>query len=74
MLHQGRFYKVAPFDENDGKPWDIDRIEQMFLQIENIAETEGTNDVDSVGVLTTLDRRDWAEVNNYKIFDVELKM
>ena len=68
VLHHGRFYKATPFDENDGKPWDIDRIEQMFLQIENIAETKGPNDVDSIGVLTTLARRDWAEVKDNKIF------
>ena len=63
MLHQGRFFKVIPFDEQDNNtPWDIDKIEQVILQIESIAETKGTNSINAVGVLTTLDRKSWAEV------------
>ena len=56
VLHQGRIFKVVPFDEIEGHPWDIDRIEQVILQIENIAETKGPNSINSVGILTTLDR------------------
>ena len=61
-MHQGRFFKIIPFDNSDGNPWDINKIEQVILQIENIAETMGPNYVNSLGVLTTLDRKTWAEV------------
>ena len=62
VLHQGRFFKVKPFDENGEEPWDIDRIEQVILQIENVAETKGPNFINAVGPLTTLGRKTWAKV------------
>ena len=64
VLHQGRFFKVKPFDENGKEPWDIDRIEQVILQIENVAETKGPNFMNAVGPLTTLSRRTWAKVRS----------
>ena len=66
VLHQGRFFKLVLFDEKEGIPWDIDRIEQVILQVENIAATKGPNSINSVGVLTTLDRKTWAEVHFLK--------
>ena len=62
VLHQGRFFKVIPFDKSEGEPWDINKIEQVILQIENIAEMRGPNTTNALGVLTTLDRKTWAEV------------
>ena len=62
MLHRGRFFRITPFDEETNKPWDVDKIEKVILQIENVAEVKGPNDINSVGVLTTLDRKSWAEV------------
>ena len=62
MLHRGRFFRITPFDEETNKPWDVDKIEKVILQIENVAEVKGPNDINSVGVLTTLDRKTWAEV------------
>ena len=62
-MHQGRFFKIIPFDNTGGNPWDINKIEQVILQIENIAEIKGPNYVNSLGVLTTLDRNTWAEVH-----------
>ena len=76
ILHQGRFFKVTPFDEQDGKPWDIDKLENVFLQIEYIAETEGHNSENSIGVLTTLERNQWAEVrtNFQSLYSLCLKL
>ena len=64
ILHQGRFFKVTPFDEKDGTPWDIDKLEKVIFQIENVAQTKGPNSNNSIGVLTTLDRDEWAKVFN----------
>ena len=66
MLHRGRFFRITPFDEETNKPWDVDKIEKVILQIENVAEVKGPNDTNSVGVLTTLDRKPWAEVQFVK--------
>ena len=62
ILHQGRFFKLIPFDEDDGEPWDINKLENVILHIERVALTKGPNMDNSVGVLTTLDRDEWAKV------------
>ena len=62
ILHQGRFFKLIPFDEDDSEPWDINKLETVILQIERVALTKGINVDNSVGVLTTLDRDEWAKV------------
>ena len=62
MLHHGRFFEITPFDKGTNKPWDVDKIENIILQIENVAEVKGPNNINSIGVLTTLDRKTWAKV------------
>ena len=73
ILHQGRFFKLVPFDD-DGEPWDINKLETVILQIERVAVTKSPNVDNSVGVLTTLDRDEWAKVYILEFFKPNCKI
>ena len=65
---------MIPFDEDDGEPWDINKLETVILQIEKVALMKGPNVDNSIGVLTTLDRDEWAKVYILELLESNIRI